>query len=111
MPSIVFTLSSGPNAAHHAAARFSMASVLSSATCAVASLPRMLMVLMTTAKSADRASITPIAYLALLSDVGDFITELFLSERFVSQVRATSFPARFDGRITWQSHIQSDNNT
>lgn len=45
------------------------------------------MVLMTTAKIADKASITPTAFLNLISDVGDFITLSFLYKLDLSPVR------------------------
>ena len=41
---------------------------------------------MTTAKTADNASITPTAYLILISDVEIFITSLFLYKLDLSPV-------------------------
>ena len=63
-----------------------MASSFSSITCADASSLVSEIVLMTTAKTADNASTTPTAFLNLISDVGDFITSLFLFKLDLSSV-------------------------
>ena len=65
-------------------------------------------VLKTTAKIADSASITPTAFLNLISDVGDFITSIFLFKLDISPVStiAVRVRAKTDKHVPVTTHAQ-----
>ena len=80
----------------------------SACVCAEASSLVSEIVLKTTAKIADSASITPTAFLNLISDVGDFITSIFLFKLDISPVStiAVRVRAKTDKHVPVTTHAQ-----